>query len=218
MKAELSRSYISVRRDGCPSYGGSQNWFGGMLRVCGCGVIGAADILWYLEHDDEMTLEEYDRYVRRLRRSFVMIPFRGIPGFMMAFCLDLCMRRRGLPYRVRWGAGRGGIRKTAAAMIRDDIPVPFCIGACLHQLRNKPLCRGLRLCRKAGEPGAEQYIWTKTVRNHFMVMTGIEGKWARISSWGQEYYIDLEELEKLSKGDMRGIFTNMIRIRRIREK
>ena len=43
-------------------------------------------------------------------------------------------------------------------------------------------------------------------------MTGIRGRWARVSSWGQEYYIDLKEFEELSRGDAFGAFTNIIRI------
>ena len=55
----------------------------------------------------------------------------------------------------------------------------------------------------------------KTVRNHMVVLTGIRGKWGRVSSWGREYYIDLRELEDLSKKDAFGFFTNIIRIRRV---
>ncbi len=236
--ARLSRPYISVRRDGSPSYGGSQNWFGGMIRICGCAVIGAADLLWYLKGTKDPTPEEYDSHVLKTRKSFFLIPFRGLPGILTPPLLGLTLRKNDLPYTARWGAGRVGIRKAAAAMIRNDIPVPVCIGPCLHQLGAAPLYRGLRFYEKrAGQDqnkgngqayvrgqfqdkGNEQerakdqpsYVWVKTVRNHLVIMTGIEGRWARVSSWGLEYYIDLKELEELSRGDAFGVFTNIIRI------
>ncbi len=213
-KADLNRSYVSVRNGDQPSYGGDQNWFSGDLKNCGCGIIGAADIIWYLRNDDEVTLEQYHNYVKRIRRSFVMIPHRGMPGFLMAVCFDVYMRRHRLPYRVSWGTFPVRIRETATAMIEEDIPVPFCVGPCLHQMFQKPLYRGLKLYEKREEGGEHKYVWTKTVRSHFMVMTGIDGKWARISSWGHEYYIDLEELEDLARKDTLGQFTNIIRIKR----
>ena len=99
-------------------------------------------------------------------------------------------------------------------MIRKDIPVPVCIGPCLHQLGAAPLYRGLRLYEKrAGQDkDTPSYVWVKTVRNHLVIMTGIHGRWARVSSWGREYYIDLKEFEELSRGDAFGVFTNIIRI------
>ena len=253
LKAKLSRNYISVDHDGRPSYGGSQDWFKGMLGICGCSVIGAGDLLWYLENvkdrpsgndgntaqqaDDDLPVradatclsdEEYRAHILRIRKSFFLIPFRGIPGFLTAPLLSIYMMRNRLPYRVYWGAGRAGIRKTAAAMLKHDIPVPVCIGNCVHQFFHKPLYHGLRFYEKRqtgenAEPSQEgkeqaqgktEYIWVKTVRNHMVVLTGIRGKWGRVSSWGREYYIDLRELEDLSKKDAFGFFTNIIRIRR----
>ncbi len=235
-KADLVRSYVSVRNGDQPSYGGDQNWFSGDLQRCGCGIIGAADILWYLRNDDEVTLDEYHAYVKKIRRNFVMIPHKGMPGFLMAICFDIYMRRKKLPYRVTWGTLPGRIRETATAMLEEDIPVPFCVGPCLHQAFQKPAYRGLKLYEKreeaggqngeqsggktgeqsSGQNGDQKYVWTKTVRSHFMVMTGVDGKWARISSWGHEYYIDLEELEDLARKDVLGQFTNIIRIRRLK--
>ncbi len=260
LKAELSRNYISVDHGGRPSYGGSQDWFKGMLGICGCSVIGAGDLLWYLENAGErqsgndgctaqkaeacpvqaedkpaaqadamcLSSEEYSAYIERIRKSFFLIPFRGIPGFLTVPLLSIYMMRNRLPYRVYWGAGRAGIRKTAAAMLKHDIPVPVCIGNCVHQFFHKPLYHGLRFYEKRqtgenAEPSQEgkeqaqgktEYIWVKTVRNHMVVLTGIRGKWGRVSSWGREYYIDLGELEDLSKKDAFGLFTNIIRIRR----
>ncbi len=212
--AGLSRPYISVRRNGAPSYGGSQNWFGGMIRICGCAVIGAADLLWYLKGTKDPTPEEYDSHVLKTRKSFFLIPFRGLPGIVTPPLLGLSLQKNGLPYTARWGAGRAGIRRAAAAMIRNDIPVPVCIGPCLHQLGAAPLYRGLRLYEKRAGQDKDKpsYVWVKTIRNHFVVMTGIRGRWARVSSWGQEYYIDLKEFEELSRRDAFGAFTNIIRI------
>ena len=211
MKTELSRNYISILHDGSPSFGGSQNWFSGMFKVCGCSLIGAADLLWYLARRKAMSFPQYQRYVGKLRRSFPMIPYRGIPGYLMPVFLNLFMLRKKIPYRARWGAGPDGIIKCVHRMLAEDIPVPVCVGACLHQFFNKPPYRGLKLYKKNSGSG-EPYRWDKTVRNHFMVITAIDGKWARVSSWGQEYYIDLTEYVKLSRWDLFGVFTNIIRI------
>lgn len=212
MKTELSRPYLSIEHNGSPSYGGSQSWFPGMLRICGCSVTGAADLLWYLNRGSSMTEEQYKRYVGILRRSFFLIPFRGIPGTVMAVLLNRYMKKHGMPYRAHWGAGHGGIIKRIRAMIREDIPVPLCVGPCIHQFFNQPLYRGLKLYKKARNTAGEPYVWTSTVKNHFMVITGLEGRYARLASLGEEYYIELEELRKLSAMDAAGLYTNIIRI------
>ena len=213
MKTELGRDYLSIEYHGKRSCGGSQNWFSGQLKHCGCAVIGASDLLWYLTRGSSMKEPQYERYVRRIGWSFPLIPFRGIPGVVMAVLLNLYMIRKRLPYRASWGAGRGGIRRRIKAMIREDIPVPLCIGPALHQALKAPPYRGLKLYKK--DPSKDGYTWNKTIRNHFVVITAADGKWARVSSWGEEYYIDLEELERLSRWDAFGAYTNIIRIRRL---
>ena len=227
MRAELARKYTSVLHDGSPSFGGSQTWFDGMLRVCGCTVIAAADIVRYLQgkpqensakrldtDETPITFAEYEEYIRKIKRYIPMIPYRGTPGYLLPPFLNLALRGCRLSFRASWGAGRGGLVRRAARMLREDIPVPVCIGFCLHQMFQKPAYHGLKLYEKRGTGGSENYVWVKTVRNHMLVLTGIRGKWGRVSSWGQEYYIDLKELEQLSRGDLLGLFTNIIRIRR----
>ena len=212
MKAELCRNYLSVNHEGRFSYGGNQNWFPGQLKRCGCAVIGAADLIWYLARGSSMSEGKYQKYVRRLSRSFPTIPYRGIPGLVMAVFLNIYMIRKHLPYRAHWGAGRGGISRRVAAMIANDIPVPLCVGPALHQILKKPAYRGLKLYKKTVGTEKAEYVWNKTIRNHFMVITGINETWARVSSWGEAYYIDLKELEEMSVKDVFGAYTNIIRI------
>ena len=233
--AELSRNYISIEHDGSLSYGGSQEWFEGQFRRCGCAVIAAADIAWYLQGNagsssdrsenagspdirrneggcgqGDMPAEQYKQYIRKTGRSFPRIPYRGIPGFLFALQLEFYFLRRSWPFRAAWGPGAISIRRRAAEMIRENIPVPVCIGPCLHQIHKPPLYHGLKLYREKNG----QYVWDRTVRNHVLVITAIHGKWAKVSSWGEAFYIDLKELGRLSFGDALGAFTNIIRIRR----
>ena len=223
--AGLKNSYVSIERGGRTSFGGSQNWFGGMLEKCGCGIISAADILWYLENKTsaertgKVFFDQYEKYVRKLRKNFLLIPYRGMPGFLMAVCFDIYLRRRHLGYRAHWGTLPGRLQDTVREMLEDDIPVPFCVGPCLHQRFHKNNTCGLKLYEKRGAgTNTEEYVWTKTVRSHFMTMTGLDGDRVRISSWGEEYYISLKELADLVRKDGFGLFTNIISIRRIRPK
>ena len=161
MKTELSRPYLSIEHNGSPSYGGSQSWFSGMLRICGCSVTGAADLLWYLNKGPSMTEEQYKRYVGILRRSFFLIPFRGIPGTVMAALLNRYMKKHGMPYRAHWGAGRGGIIK------KDPGDDP---GGYPGALMRRPMYSSV----------------FQSAKNHFMVITGLDGKYARLASLGEE--------------------------------
>ena len=224
-KAGLRHGYLSVEKGGRNSFGGNQNWFGGMLEKCGCGIISAADLLWYLEKkanaesSGKLGFEEYEQYVRKLRRSFLLIPYHGMPGFVMAACLDHYLKKRKLGYRAYWGTLPGKFQTTIREMLENDIPVPFCVGPCLTQAFAKKGTRGLKLYEKrTGDDGSEQLVWTKTVHSHFMTMTGIEGDWVRVSSWGEEYYISMKELEAFVKKDGLGLFTNIISVRKIRPK
>lgn len=210
---QLSKPYVSVKDGDILSNGGSQLWLDGMLKRCGCSVIAAADTLMYIEGRTETPIskEAYLRVIRRIRRYFPTIPFRGIPGFALPFFMNLLNIRRKNGFRAAWGCIPGKLTENIRRQLEKDIPVPACVGAGFHRIFKSRLGRGLRLYRK--ESG--RYVWEKSVRNHFFVITGMEGDMAAVSSWGEQYYIDLKELEGYSLGDGFGLFTNIIRIKRL---
>lgn len=229
--AQLAGDYIRVSDGETVSTGGSQLWLDGMLKRCGCSVIAAADTLMYIEGraQGQISADAYKRLIGRIKKYFPLIPFRGMPGFAMPVFFSVLCRRRKNGYTASWGCFPKRIAQTVTGQLENDIPVPFCVGAGFHRIFKKQPERGLRLYEKRveynGKPadsvkdtavseGKVSYIWTRSVRNHFMVMTGVEGDWASVSSWGRKYYISLRELESYSLGDGFGMFTNIIRIRK----
>ena len=211
---QLIKPYITVTDGASRFSGGSQLWFSGMFRRCGCGVIAAADTLMYIEGRSETPISKqtYMRIIGRAGRYFPLIPYRGLPGFVLPVFMNLLNFRRKNGFRAAWFCFPGNIPDTVKGQLEKDIPVPFCVGAGFHRILKKKSERGLRLYQKV----SDRYVWVKSVRNHFMVITGVEGDMASVSSWGETYYISLSELKGYAAGDGFGLFTNIIRIKKIR--
>ncbi|MDO4960930.1 MAG: hypothetical protein Q4E57_03625 [Eubacteriales bacterium] len=221
--AVLTHRYPGVSCGDVISFGGSQNWFKGNLRSCGCGVVAAADTLRYLLGGAKpASQEQYDAYIKKLSRSFPVIPHYGMPGIAMALSLNLNMIRKKMNYRAAWAELPWKIEETSRKMLENDIPVPFLVGPDFHMPFSKREM-GIKLYEQkesagdGGRSGTVSYVWTKNIKDHFMVMTGLDGDWAEVSSWGERYYIDLKEYETYAKRNGFGLFSNIVRIRNVRK-
>ena len=230
---ELKRNYISVRGwnvilYNVPSYGGSQSWFESKsLQGYGCGLIGAADVLLYLRGErflkkpenkpeenkkttalTRMQKDSYLKYVEQQKKFFPVLPYFGMSGITLAVGLKAAFLRYHLQYKVRWGVPRKKIRTAIEEMLRDDIPVILAVGP------NFPF-----MWRKKGVPIYQQietgeYYKSQEVRAHYVVITGVLGKWLRISSWGNEYFMDWEEYERYVKKMSWSLISNICYIRK----
>lgn len=207
MRTELKRAYPSIRSGGALSYGGSQNWFPDEnFRACGCGVIACADTLLYLRGVSELPREAYLRYVASLRRLFPLIPRRGIDGIRLALGLNVCLRRNGLRLHARWCASGAKLWDRLAAMLADDLPVILAIGPNFPRLWGK---ERLPLYRKT-EQG---YVRASDTKGHFLTATALDDEWLRVSSWGQELYLERAAYERYMHRQG-ALFTNLLLLER----
>ncbi len=220
MMQELKHRYLSVKRTGTLSYGGNQNWSHNVvMRKCGCGVIAATDLLLYLYRNRKncqtdvfsgipvqgsIPLSAYDRLSERLRRGyFPVIPPFGTSGFGVVLGLNAYFRKYRLPLQAKWAVWRDELWKHVEKMLADDLPVILTIG------QNVPffwMNHKLRLYVKTDG----WYRSSSGVKAHYVVITGMDSRWLRVSSWGKEYYINRKEFEQYVKKFSSYLISNII--------
>lgn len=216
----LKHPYLMVERAGTLSYGGNQNWLhSAVMRKCGCGVIAATDLLLYLHRNRKecqtevfsgipvqglVSLSDYDRLSERLRKGyFPVIPTFGTSGFSVALGLNVYFRRYRLPLRAIWAVWREDLWNHIEQMLMDDLPVILTIG------QNVPffwMNHKLRLYVKTDG----WYRSTSSVKAHYVVITGMDSRWLRVSSWGKEYYINRNEFEQYVKKHSSYLISNIV--------
>ena len=215
-------SELSVQRPEGASYGGSQTWFSSpSIRGYGCGLIAAHDLLWYLERKESLTAqtdrhrsgeqlvsdsrswEDYERSVKRLHRLFPILPRLGINGLMLSAGLNLAFLLRRLPYRACWHIGYRNTGKEISRLLDQDIPVILSIGGNFPLIWKKDR---LPLYKKTGDG---VYLKSSSTRAHYVTVTGIEHGWLRISSWGQEWYINWREYRNFARTKSCPLFSNI---------
>lgn len=199
----LKYPYVAVMKDGSLSYGGNQSWFpGNGIKKYGCGVIAGTDVLLYLslhkeycrgqefrEEDNNGICEEerYQELVRSMhRRYFPVIPGFGMPGWFLSAGMNHYFRRNRIPLKASFGVLGRNIWIRTAAMLAHDIPVILAIGPNLSLRRRK---HKLNFYVKQGDA----YVCACQAAAHFVTATAMEGGYLKISSWGREYYIDMQE-------------------------
>ena len=228
MRFELRHPFMAVENEGTATYGGSQR-LGRYdhMRRWGCGVIGAADLLFYLSlyhpryraglfadapRDGRVTLDWYNDRIDQLRRRFLpVIPHHGINGLALAFGLNLYFKKYKLPLRARWGVRPGRLWDEIDAQLRKDMPVIFSIGNNFPWMWQK---------NKLGfYPAPEREGCKPAARTmaHYVTVTGSDAEWLRISSWGVEYYISKAEYCAYVDQYSSNILSNMLYIREIEE-
>lgn len=207
---ELKRPYPRIQYGETGSCGGNQGWFAdGNFRRCGCGVVACADTLLYLRGRTGLPREEYIHYVNSLRKYFPLIPYRGIDGVRLAAGMNMCLRRASIPLRALWSASGRRFWDRLAAMLADDLPAILSIGP------NFPRVWGaeeLMLYRGAEDGG---YVGAGRVKAHFLTATGLDGERIRVSSWGQELYIERAAYERYMRVSSTALLTNLLQLRRL---
>ena len=207
---ELKRLYPRIQNGETSSCGGNQNWFADEnFRRCGCGVIACADTLLYLRGKTALSREEYIDYVNSLRKYFPLIPRRGIDGVRLAIGMNLCLRRAALPLRAGWSASGRRFWDRLAAMLADDLPAILSVGPNFPRIWG---AEGLPLCRRTEDGG---YAGAGGVKAHFLTATGLDGERIRVSSWGQELYIERAAYERYMRGSSTALLTNLVQLRRL---
>ena len=224
-EAYLDHPYISVRAGDTLTYGGNQNLASkDLMRKCGCGIIAAADLLLYLcstrpeyrkdilgcpAGEEPIPLAEYDRLTEQLRRKyFPLIPGSGLNVYFLAAGLNRCFKAFGIPLHAKWGVPGKYLWRAIHKMLDDDIPVILAIGLSFPFIwaKNKlPFYTHL----------AESYRRSGGAKSHFVTITGMDGEYLRISSWGREYYVLRRELAQYILKESNSFLSNILYITKV---
>lgn len=211
-KAALRSPYLSVTTPNGSSYGGSQTWFSdALIHDYGCGLIAAHDLFHYFNPTQETTfstIETYQQSVRKLRPFFPILPRLGMNGLMLMIGLNLLFLLNRMPERAIWHIGYRNTGREIADLLHQDLPVILSIG------NNFPLVWKKDRLSLYQKNAHGDFVKTSSVRAHYVTVTGIEHGWLRISSWGQEWYINWSEYRHFSRKKSCPLFSNICYIRR----
>lgn len=221
MRHSLTHDYPGVGSGRNPGYGGNQRWLRDEnMQHCGCGVIAALDLVRYLhlyrpgfrspfftgtEDDAVLPRPVYDLCAQRMRRSFVpILPPIGTNGLSLAAGLNRYFRRYRLPMTARWGVPAGELWQQIGTMLDSDLPVILSVGNRFPRFWSKD---AVSLYRPDPQEGSEA---AARIHGHFIVVTGMDARWLRVSSWGRMYYINKEEFSRYCRKDSLSLLCNMI--------
>lgn len=218
-RGELKKPYIAIMKNGKMSYGGSQEWWKRKIIFgYGCGVIAATDTLLYLDFHQECEKENgildfttYQKCVEKMQKSyFPVFPYLGIPAWLLGIEMNRYFRKNKIPLQSIFGVTRKKMAGRIKEMLACDIPVILAIGPNFPF----PIKR-----HKVDfyEKQKEGYEKIAEVAAHFVVVTGFEGQWLRISSWGKEYYINYHEYQNYVKKYSCSFVSNICYIRKTKE-
>ncbi|GEM_PF-2121307 len=239
----IARNYVRVHTDDRTSYGGNQGWFSKtedkrakLLAKGGCGLVACADLILYhaarekLNWEDlpasfladdahRVDREEYKQFLRRLNRiSYPILPFFGSFNWQVPICLNLFFRRHHADVRIRMLLRND--RKTRKAVISESLengyPCILLIGPHFPGFRKKP---GVTFYTM---PAEGQMVPTcSDVLAHFVTVTGLyfpddasAPMYLEISSWGNKYYIDSEELDRYIRKYSNPLFSSLFYVKK----
>ncbi len=200
----LKNPYVAVMRDGILSYGGSQSWSDKtMIKKYGCGVAAGTDLLLYLSLHKESCASSFlgkmaegngiletDRYLEcteTMRSYFPVIPFFGMPGWLLAAGINRYFRCGRIPLKASFGVLGRNIWNRISAMLVHDIPVILAVGP------NFPIPHKRHKLMLYEKNSRGTYQPSMEISAHFVTVTGMDENYMKVSSWGREYYIDRQE-------------------------
>ena len=122
--------------------------------------------------------------------------------------MNRCFRALGIPLRAKWGVPGKYLWRAIHKMLDDDIPVIFGIGLSFPMVwAKKKLPFYTRL--------EEEYRHCDGAKSHYVIITGMDEQYLRISSWGREYYVLREELAHYIKKESNPFLSNILYIRKV---
>jgi len=200
-------------------FGISQTWsLDNRIRKWGCGASAAVMVIAYLgfyhDHDIDVDLSKNLQTKNELAdildsigaSSIPIIPHIGINGIILSLSLNTFFIKNRMPYRASWVSGWDRIIKCTGEMLKNDIPVILSVGPDFPLFFKKhPI--GLYQPSDMKKPA-------RTVSGHYMVAVEMSDKFIRVSSWGKEYYISIEEWRKHHKLFSGGITDGIVAIRK----
>lgn len=181
---------------------------------------------------------DYLEDIRGLAADFRIRGKLGITGFGLARRMNRIFRREGMPYRAKWSIGRKRLQRRLLKMLEADIPVLLSVGpGFFHRKDYLPLYR--RTETGAYERASSMRDHYVTVTGLLQAGKGVDGgggldknedtgavgipvtgnaaaeptEMLRISSWGQEYYVNYNEYMDHVKQSDNFLFSSILYIR-----
>jgi hypothetical protein len=206
----LNHPFLKIETVKGTFYGGNQSWFSyKFLQKTGCGVIGAANVLLHMKGEKILSEEEYMTFAKKLWKNYLpVIPGFGMNGLTLMVGLNRYFYHHKIPYAARWTVSSSRMIPRIDQMLAKDLPVILAVGP------NFPKFWGKQALNFYTKTQTGDYIPTVKTRAHFVTVTGREGAWLKISSWGKEYYIDIREYRSYVKNYSCPLVSNIICIKK----
>lgn len=213
--AALSHDFIEIESEGNISYGGSQNYYRTEReKKCGCGIVGAADVLLYMEAvktgEFRFSLEKFLKLSEELRKKYIpIIPGRGVNAFLLAKGFNRYFKKNSMAYKAYWKVTSFNKWEIVEQMLKNDIPVIIAIGNNFPFVWGK---KGLNLYVRDLHytENEDVYKSEQTVNGHFVIITAIEKNCLTVSSWGRKYFINIDEFNKYVFRYSTHIYSNIL--------
>lgn len=190
-----------------------------IIHRWGCGTVAMGDLFLYLARSDQrwntpatslarvhrplIDAEDYIIYLSFIQNRFApVIPGSGMTGFALAGAVRHYTLRYQIPIRIAWKGflNDDEMLQVIRKMLKDDLPVILSLGPNMPFVFMKKGVNFYTKSKTEDNSKLEHYRLTKTnVHKHFVTVTGIVGLkkkqiMLKITSWGQEYYINYREL------------------------
>lgn len=190
------------------SFGGNQAWFStAFMKKVGCGVISAANLLIHLQKKEQMSEQEYIEFAKQIwLRYLPVIPGFGINGLTLMAGLNRYFGKHNLPYKAFWGISGRKMLSRIDQMLEQDLPVILSVGP------NFPNVFGKKMLNFYSKRNDGRFQQAAKTRAHYVTVTGRDGIYLQISSWGKAYYIDIREYREYVRSCSSPLVSNIIYI------
>lgn len=210
------KEYVPVMIDNNVSYGGNQGWWGdvdSLFKKKGCGKIAGADVLLYLGRNDKdnqgkLSKDAYIRFVDVIRTDYIhFIPVLNeitaldISRGMNRYFNNESMNTKAVSFPFAFSkSNRKKLKKLIRHQIEKDYPVILSAGCKMWGQVSDDKKPKMYIDTKGRLTSLEEDRYKNCMYNHYVVITGVltdrqSGRLRyKISSWGQEYFIDYDEI------------------------
>ena len=191
------------------SFGGNQAWFSReYMKKVGCGVISAANLLIHLQKKEQMSESEYIEFARQICLHYLpVVPGFGMNGLTLMAGLNRYFRKYHLPYKAFWGISGRKMLSRIDQMLGQDLPVILSVGP------NFPNVFGKKLLNFYSKTNDGRFLQAAKTKAHYVTVTGRDGVYLQISSWGKEYYIDIREYREYVRSYSSPLVSNILCIK-----